>query len=142
MRSGIVHFLSSSAPFVTVDASFPYLCRLVSLPHPPSSHSRSHPPFPKLPSRANRLSNANPTPTLLTISPPVLYSDPEACSNAYQLFFGLVHDELEGAWSKSGDEGGDVDAAERDKRERELEAKVVDGVSRVEGVVMQWGYNL
>jgi len=85
-----------------------------------------------------------PTPTLSTISPPVSYSDPEACSNTYQTFFGLVHDELESAWSRGGggEENGDVDAAERDKKERELEAKVVDGVSRVEGVVMRWGYNL
>ena len=114
----------------------------ISLSHPVASHSRSHPPFPVASSRAKRLSSAhNGPPTLLTIPPPAAYSDAEACSNTYQTFFGLVHDELESAWAKGTDDA-DVDAAERDKKERELEAKVVEGVNRVEGVVTRWGYNM
>lgn len=106
-----------------------------------SSHSRSHPPFPAVSARAKRLSSVhNATPTLLTIPPPASYSDSEACSNTYQAFFDLVHDELESTWSKGDD--ADLSAAERDKKERELEAKVVEAVNRVEGVVTRWGYNL
>jgi hypothetical protein len=76
----------------------------------------------------------------LTIPPPTSYSDVEACSNTYQTFFGLVHDELESTWSKGED--ADLDPAERDKRERELDARVTEGVNRVEGVVTRWGYNV
>jgi hypothetical protein len=135
--------------------------RFISLPHPPSSHSRSHPPFPPSPNLSTSKFSSRAPPaasssaqTLSNILPPTSYSDPDVASGTVQTFLSLAYDELHALYEKEvpavaagGDEekaGEEEKKREKDlaKREREVEKKVTEGLDRVEGVVMGLGYNL
>lgn len=108
----------------------------MSFPHPSASHSRLHPPTASpAPGRGKPL----PAPTLSTIPPPS-YLDLEATSSTYQTFFSLVFEELYAHHNNPLDES--ASDADRDRRERDIEKKVADGVDQVESVLTSVSHNL